>query len=124
MEEHVLKINSFNQPKILTGTEAIYTLIIRLFLMDKGTNKAHPDMGLGLLKRYRYYDADKLDDIVTDAYDQISRFIPLLTVTSISVSYSSTNNSLIITVTVDNDIYYVFSADFEEDTITLSDIVG
>ena len=46
MKEFVISTNAFELPKILEGNEAEYTLIIRLLLLEPGTNQNHPDMGI------------------------------------------------------------------------------
>ena len=122
MNEHVFSIDKFNQPEVFTGSKTIYTLIIRLLLMEKGTLKSHPDAGIGLLSRYRYYDADKLDDLRQDIANQVSKYLPELTVVEIGVSYSN-NKALLIGITVDNDIYYIFEANFEKNTIELKTLL-
>ena len=124
MDEHIFSIDSFKEPKILNGDEAIETLITRLFLLEKGTIKSHPDMGIGLLSHYRYYDADKLEDLRTETYNQLIKYIPRLSVLDIEITYNDSEKGLDIKISIDNNIFYIFSADFESNKVKLIDIIN
>ena len=50
-KEYLLSINEFVQPKVLSGDSAAFADIIRLFLLEPGTNQTHPDMGIGIRSR-------------------------------------------------------------------------
>ena len=47
-------------PKVLTGTNAMYTKIVYLLLLEPGKFQSHPTMGVGLRSRYRYNNSENL----------------------------------------------------------------
>lgn len=87
MKEPVLSIDDFNNPKILKDVDAIATLLIRLILLEKGTISTHPDMGVGLVSRWRYCAEDQLPELQKEIYDQILVYLPELLVNNILVYY-------------------------------------
>ena len=44
-KEYLLSVNNFNEPAALEGKQAIGLLLVRLILMEPGTDPLHPDMG-------------------------------------------------------------------------------
>ena len=123
MNEHVLSINEFKEPKVLKDQHSIYTLIIRLLLLEKGISKAHPDMGVGILSRYRNSDIENIDDLKEDIYNQIGRFIPILTVTDIEIEFLEDEKAINISLSMDSNIKYILSADYNTNEIKLVDIL-
>ena len=54
LKEYSMSVNDFNQPADAKGKKAIGVLLVRLLLMEKGTDPMRPDMGVGIVSRYRY----------------------------------------------------------------------
>ena len=54
MKEHVLSLNDFNMPKVFNESDSAYVLIIRLLLLKPGKFQSHPEMGVGIRRRYRF----------------------------------------------------------------------
>ena len=72
MNAHLLSLNDFSMPKVLTGTNAMYTKIVYLLLLEPGKFQSHPTMGVGLRSRYRYNNSENLlQNLHLDIQDQI-----------------------------------------------------
>lgn len=104
IKDYTMNSSNFNRPKILRDQDAIYTLLIKLALLDPGTYQTHPDMGLGLLKKYRYSsDANKIKD---DFKKQIETYLPMLE--NVEVLTEIQSHYLVIQITVDNTLYSMY----------------
>ena len=109
--EFLLSINEFMQPKILKGDQAAYTDIIRLFLLDPGTNQTHPDMGIGIRSRYRFSDTAEISKLQQEAKDQIQTYLPHLLTMDIQIEAYGT--TLAIFITSQNDSIYALGYNTE-----------
>lgn len=72
--EYLLSTNEYNEPSVAEGKTAIALLLVRLILLDPGSDPLHPDMGVGL-KSYRY-SLDQLEDLKETIEKQIDMFLP------------------------------------------------
>ena len=102
--EYLLSINEFMQPKILKKDQAAYTDIIRLFLLDPGTNQTHPDMGIGIRSRYRFSDASEVSKLQQEAKDQMKTYLPNLLTMDIQIETYGTTLAIFIT-SQDDEVY-------------------
>ena len=122
-KEYVLSINEFIQPKVLSGDQAAYTNIIRLFLLDPGTNQTHPEMGIGIRSRYRFSDTSEISKLREEVKVQMQTYLPNLLTMDVQIeTYGST---LAIFITSKNNTIYGIGYNTEEGTIgglTLDDI--
>ena len=105
-KEFVLSINEFIQPKVLTGNQAAYTDIIRLFLLEPGTNQTHPEMGIGIRSRYRFSDADDISTLQREAQDQMKTYLPNLLIMDVRIETYGTTIAIFIS-SKDDGIYAV-----------------
>ena len=53
-KEYHFDVNDFKEPRETTGRKAIGVLIVRLLLLEPGTDPNRPEMGVGLVSKYRY----------------------------------------------------------------------
>lgn len=121
-EEHLISVNEYQEPKVLKDHDAVYTLIVRLILLDPGKDKDRPDKGVGLISNYRYSFTEKLEELRTRIRDQIMTYLPDFI--SVDVSLKAFGTSLAIYVETDNITY---GMKFNSDTgellpLTLDDI--
>ena len=72
-KEYVLSVDPYNNPFVVTGNEAIALDLVRLLLLEPGSDPFRPDMGVGL-KNYRY--ALTLDELTKRITDQINTYLP------------------------------------------------
>lgn len=120
IQEYLLSLDQFQNPKVLKDKDAIYILLIRILLLEKGTIQSHPDMGIGIISRYRYIEVEKLPELKNDILYQIATYLPQLQGINVEVSYSD-DQELIIDIYVDN-VLYKFKTDTNTNTLNLVDI--
>lgn len=113
--EYFLGVDEFNHPKVYKNEDATYVLLIRLILLEKGTYPTRPDMGVGLVSRYRYAFNDKIKQLESDITDQIATYLPEFT--GVSVKVESDNKIIVIAITIDK---YTYQLTYTRDKNTLS----
>lgn len=122
-KEYVLSINEFVQPKVLSGDQAAYIDIIRLFLLDPGTNQTHPEMGIGIRSRYRFSDTSQISTLKEEVKTQMQTYLPNLL--TINVQIETFGSTLAIFITSEDETVYGIGYNTENGTIgglTLDDI--
>lgn len=103
MKECTLSLNPYHEPLVLEGSAAIYNKIIELLLLTPGTIQTRPNMGIGLRTRYRFSEADKVDELRNDVKKQIQTYLPELLMTDVDIrTYGTT---LIIMIKSDENTY-------------------
>ena len=122
-KEYLLSINEFVQPKVLKRDKAAYTDIIRLFLLDPGTNQTHPNMGIGIRSRYRFSDTSEISKLKQEAKDQLQTYLPNLLIMDVEIEvYGST---IAIFISSQDETVYGIGYNTDKATIgglTLDDI--
>lgn len=74
--EYLFSVNDFKEPYKIEGKNAVAVSLIRIILLDPGSDPLHPGMGLGI-KRYRYSTMDKLEDMRIELQNQIDTYLPM-----------------------------------------------
>lgn len=123
IKEYAFSVNEFNQPSEARGKKAIGVLLIRLLLMDKGTDPMRPDMGVGIVSRYRYMFDEECSNLVADIKDQLQTYL---------LPYSSINNieaevkdkELHLTIKIDDTTYSYKSVNLNSEDMTLMEIMN
>lgn len=103
-KEYLLSINEFIQPKVLKKDQAAYTDIIRLFLLEPGTNQTHPEMGIGIRSRYRFSDTSEISKLQREVKDQLEIYLPNLLIMNVQIETYGTTLAIFIS-TQDESIY-------------------
>lgn len=106
LHECVMKTTEFNKPKVLMDRDAIYTLLIRLALLEPGTNQQHPEMGLGLRSKYRNSFASNLANLISDYKKQIETYLPEYKLADIKGSVK--DHTLFLEVSIDDMVYPIY----------------
>ena len=120
MNEYLMSVDDFYSPKIVKNNDAIYTLLIRLLQLEPGSIQTHPEMGVGLVSKYRFADAETApEDLKSDIQDQIATYLPQLNVVQVRTYVN--NKVLFIEIEV-NDTLYKFSVQKDSDTIELASL--
>lgn len=119
MKEYSLSINEYNQPLVYTDSKALFTLFIRILLLEPGTFQSNPEMGVGIISRYRYSTSVDISKLQSDIETQISEYIPTLTSVNIELEPDYTNNVLNIRAYLDN---YLFELVFNTTSLTLESL--
>lgn len=72
--EYDFVVDDFGNPIEYKNGKAIAKLLARLLVLEPGTFQSHPDMGVGLISKYRYtMDAQALQ---ADFRSQIAKYLP------------------------------------------------
>lgn len=102
LREAVMSIdNNVNRPLILKGDNAITMLIIRLIMLEPGTFQTHPDMGVGIVSRYRHSVDIDLSELKRRIGNQIETYLPMFTNVQVDVDMDIDRHCLLIYVTSD-----------------------
>lgn len=117
--EYTLSIDSFNQPKAYKDKEAAALLILRLLLLEPGTNNSHPEMGVGIVSKYRFSDENAIDDLKLKIKDQIYTYLPSLALQTVDLVLK--NKILYISIQTDDDSY-VYQLDTDAKILTLESL--
>lgn len=118
-KEYLMSINNFQEPKILEDTNTIATLLIRLILLEPGTIQSHPNMGIGLISRYRYCSSNDIENLKNDISKQISTYLPDFQYYNVDVTM--VQRQLLLSINVDNVVYNL-TPDFDNQTLSLSNL--
>ena len=120
LKEYSLSINSFNNPDELKRADAACLLIMRLILLTPGTIQTHPEMGVGLITKYRFMYDTELQNLKKVITDQINLYLPELNLTSVELTLNPKDlKELIIQIKIENTLY-VFQT--EGETLKLANL--
>ena len=81
--EPLLSVDKYYKPLVAEGDDYKTLMLIRLILLEPGTLQTHPDMGVGLVSRFRYsmdVDMGKLSNTIKE---QIMTYLPQFTLTDV-----------------------------------------
>lgn len=106
--EYTLSITPLNRPEVLKNQEAIAMLLLRLILLNPGSDPLHPDMGVGIIN-YRYA-MGKLDELRRRVEDQIHTYLPCFPAGSVEINITPTKLCNIL-ITIDDVLYTYDSAE-------------
>lgn len=73
--EYTFSVNSFKEPIVKKEQRAIALLLVRLILLNPGSDPLHPDMGVGI-QRYRY-TMNTLPELKKRVEEQINTYLPM-----------------------------------------------
>lgn len=118
LRDSVIDIDNFNRPKIIKDVEAYYTMLVRLILLNPGTIKTHPNMGVGLIRNWRFCDHEELPELERVIYNQISTYLPQLLVADVKIRYE--DKTLVLEIILEKERIVLETSDFKE--LTLKDI--
>lgn len=117
IKEYHIDTDEFNQPRVSKGTEAIGVLLVRLLLLEPGTDPMRPGMGVGLVSKYRYMFPDKLSELKKDIYSQLETY--LFPYQNVELTLSIEDKELRIDIDVNKNIYKYVTRQQEDNSITL-----
>ena len=120
--EYLLGMDDFNKPKIIYGKKAIGLLMCRLLLLEPGTDPMRPEMGVGLVSKYRYMFPDNLADLKRNISDQLNRY--LFPYERIGVTmWVETDKTLRMDIIINDDTYKYVIEEQEDNRITLQELL-
>lgn len=116
--EYLFSVNEFNEPAVLTGKSAIGLMLVRLIMMDPGSDPLHPTMGVGI-RKYRY-GINNTEELRKKVQEQIETFLPCYQNATVAIIVTP-DKVCNIEIAI-NDIVYVYDSSIAPIPITLSDI--
>lgn len=118
LNEYLLSVDKYNNPAVKTDKDAIFYLLIRLIMLNPGTIESHPDMGVGLIKNWRYSDMSQIPQLEAEIQSQIETYLPMLQGVSVKVEQIE-SKEIAIYIKISNIIY-----SFKTENGTLVDLKG
>lgn len=117
IKEYSLGIDKFNRPAVYDEPKSTYIKIVRLILLEKGTYPTRPNMGVGLISNYRYFDDIKVGarKLKQDIMDQINTYLPEYKAVVIDTEFDKKNITIDITI---NKITFQLTYNKEENTLS------
>lgn len=117
--EYLFTVNRFREPQVVTGKTAIAVSLIRLILLQPGSDPLHPEMGVGL-KNYRY-SLSQLEELQERIQEQIETYLPDYQASQVAIIQNTKDKICNIEITID-DIVYVYDSTTAPIPITLADL--
>ena len=118
--EYLISVNKLNEPIVEKEQRAIALLLLRLILLDPGSDPLHPDMGVGI-RKFRY-SVDTLNKLQDRVKKQIETYLPDFASSEVNITINS-NKTCNIEITI-NDTIYTYDSNEAPTPITLDDIAG
>lgn len=112
--EPLLSVNKFSKPIVLSGTDAMIVRIIRLILMEPGTIQTHPDMGVGIVSRFRYSTALDQSELENAIMSQVTKYLPMYSFTKVAIEIDNKSKSIRIYLTDDQRTIAIPAIDYEK----------
>ena len=100
--EYTLSITPLNRPEVLKNQEAIAMLLLRLILLNPGSDPLHPEMGVGIIN-YRYA-MGKLEELKKRVEDQVATYLPCFPAGNVEIDITPTKLCNIL-ITIDDTVY-------------------
>lgn len=116
--EYLFSVNEFKEPSKVINKSAIALLLVRLIMMDPGTDPLHPTMGVGI-RKYRY-GLNNIDELKSEVEYQIDTFLPCFQNATVCIVITE-EKTCNIEITID-DVVYVYDSSNSPIPIYLSDI--
>lgn len=104
--EFAFKVDEFGDPVVFKDSECIMMNLVHLLLLEPGTFQSHPEMGVGLVSKYRYMTDDKIQDLKDDFQAQIEKYLPQYQAVDIQVALE--NMILLISTKINGSVYGFF----------------
>lgn len=104
--EFCFSVDDFKNPKQYKDPEAIATLLTRLLLLEPGLIQSHPDMGVGLISRFRYSTEGTASELKDEFERQIHKYLPKFDGVKINVQQSG--QTFIISAEIEEIIYAIY----------------
>lgn len=124
MNEYLLTTNEYLNPSIARGADAYGILLVRLLLLEPGTNPLHPRMGVGIGPKYRFISEADVLKLESRIQDQINTYLPseFQNVTTVKLQLNEGTKYLSIIIIADNR-KYIYNTEESDTPIELSDLV-
>ena len=115
--DYLMSVDMFNNPATVDGERAKALKIVRLILMNPGSDPLHPNMGVGL-RQFRYglnsqgnIGGSSLDELRDKTVEQINTYLPHLRIADVNFTIT-TDHILSIEIRLDN-MLYIYNPDID-----------
>lgn len=105
ISEFAFAVDDFQNPKVFKDGEAVCTLLVRLLLLEPGTIQSHPEMGVGLMSKYRFSVEGSAAELQSDFQRQVDKYLPELQ--GVKISVTEKDKQFLIAATFENALYGV-----------------
>jgi len=102
-KEYFLSIDNLSKPKTAVGQEAIAYLLIRLLLLNPGSDPLHPDMGVGL-EDFRFC-VGREQELQERIKEQIRTYLTEFAFSEVKIVEITAEKICNIEITVGNTVY-------------------
>lgn len=118
-KEYLLSVDNFNKPTVVEGQEAIAILLLRIILLEPGSDPLHPEMGFGI-KNYRY-SLSKKSEMESAIEKQIQQYLPEFSSNSVEIKEITDKKVCNIEITI-NDTTYVYDSTIMPTPLRIEDL--
>lgn len=117
--EYLCSVNRINEPIVEKDQRAIALLLLRLILLDPGSDPLHPDMGVGI-RKYRF-TVETIDELRERVANQIDTYLPDYSASEVNIIINE-DHTCNIEITV-GDTIYTYDSTQAPYPITLTEFV-
>ena len=122
LKEYSMSVNDFKQPAEAKGKKAIGVFLVRLLLMEKGTDPMRPNMGIGIVSRYRYMFEEDCIELERDIRTQLQTYLlPYMNISTIKAEII--DKELHLTIVIDDNTYSYKTIHLSDDSVSLVDLM-
>ena len=107
VSEPLMSINKFHKPKVLQEPDSGVIRIVRLILLEPGTIQTHPDMGVGIVSKFRYSIDVDIDSLNNRIKNQIETYLPMYTAVNVDCNLDVDKKCINISVKSDQLNTYI-----------------
>ena len=120
MKEYLLSTNAYLEPEVSKDQLACSILLVRLLLLEPGTNPLHPERGVGLGPKYRFITENELSQLQERIENQIYQYLPEFgKYVDVTLSFRSDSKYLQISIK-SKDTNYIYDTGESDTPIELS----
>ena len=102
--EYAMSLDSFLNPTTYKGRSAVEILLCRLILLEPGTFETHPNMGVGIVSRFRNIKENELSELDTEIESQITTYLPFVYGVKVQTKFIG-NKQMRIAIKVNEEIF-------------------
>ena len=118
ISESLMATDMYNNPKVVKNEDALAILLLRLLIMEPGTDPMHPEMGIDAPGRFNYSTESDLEDLKMEISKQIVTYLPNYQNSTIDVT--NEDGELHLRISVDDTVFsYTTSSTPSESEISL-----
>lgn len=122
MKEYLLTTNEYLEPSVASGADAYGVLLLRLLLLEPGTNPLYPEMGVGLGPKYRFITEDDISILESRISDQINTYLPSETKSIATVTLKMNPNHYLRIIIMSDNTKYIYDTENSNTPIELSNM--